>query len=199
MALVSGGLGWTSVLVLGSALVLSTCYVLSDLIALLWRQYFSPLQRLRGPPSPSFLFGNLREMYNQENTGLLYDWNATYGSTYAYKGFLGGSRLLTTDLTAITHILSRSDTYQKPDFVRESLTAMGAGNEGLLTTEGEAHRRQVSCLFPFAHSHLNCPAVAQDIGERRHSSLLPHSFSSKCLFIDSRCHSSTCQETALSV
>lgn len=139
---------WTGVLVLGAAFVLAACYVLADLIAMLWRQIFSPLQRLRGPPNPSFLFGNLREMYNQENTGLLYDWDATYGSTYAYKGFFGGSRLLTTDLTALAHILSHSDTYQKPDFVRDNLGAMGAGDEGLLTTEGDVHKRQVRFHFP---------------------------------------------------
>ena len=131
------------------AVLVAVGYVLADLVALLWRQAFSPLRRLRGPPSPSFLFGNLREMYQQENTGLLYDWDAAYGSTYAYKGFFGGSRLLTTDLTAVTHILVHSDTYQKPDFVRDNLAAMGAGSEGVLTTEGDVHKRQVSRV-PFA-------------------------------------------------
>ncbi|KAF8133401.1 cytochrome P450 [Boletus edulis] len=139
---------WTGLLALGAAIVLTASYVLADLLALLWRQYFSPLQRLRGPPSPSFLFGNLREMYNQENTGLLYDWDATYGSTYAYKGFFGGPRLQTMDLTAVAHILSHSDAYQKPNFVRDNLAAMGAGSESVLTTEGEVHRRQRSILGP---------------------------------------------------
>lgn len=157
---------WTGLL---AVLVLATCYVLKDLIALLWRQHFSPLQRLRGPPSPSFLFGNLREMYNQENTGLLYDWDATYGSTYAYKGFFGGSRLLTTDLTAVAHILSHPDTYQKPDFVRDNLAAMGAGNESVLTTEGDVHRRQVRFPFPLANLFFNCSVIAQNIGGWRRS------------------------------
>ena len=77
------------ILVLAAALVLA-CHPLADLIALLWRQHFSQLRHLRGLPSPSFLLGNMREMYNQENTGLLYDRDAVYGSTYAYKGFFGG-------------------------------------------------------------------------------------------------------------
>ena len=159
------GDSWTGLLVLAAALVLATCHVLADLIALLWRQHFSPLRHLRGPPSPSFLLGNLREMYNQENTGLLYDWDAVYGSTYAYKGFFGGPRLLTTDLTAVAHILSHSDTYQKPDFVRDNLAAMGAGHESILTTEGDVHRRQVRHLAPFISLLLNCCAIAQNIGE----------------------------------
>lgn len=165
---------WTGLLVLGATLVFATYYVLADLIALLWRQHFSPLQRLRGPPSPSFLFGNIREMYNQENTGLLYDWDAIYGSTYAYKGFFGGSRLLTTDLTALTYILSHSDTYQKPDFVRDNLAAMGAGDEGLLTTEGDVHRRQVRFRFLSTNVLLNSPAIARNISERQHSSWSLH-------------------------
>ncbi|KIJ14924.1 hypothetical protein PAXINDRAFT_78289 [Paxillus involutus ATCC 200175] len=138
---------WTLGVVL---LPVSLYYVLADLIALLWRQCFSPLRNLRGPPSPSLLLGNLREMYNQENTGLLYDWDATYGSTYAYKGFLGGSRLMTTDITAVTHILSHSYAYQKPDFVRDSLATMGTGYAGLLTTEGDVHRKQTPA-FTAAH------------------------------------------------
>ncbi|KIK95802.1 hypothetical protein PAXRUDRAFT_826654 [Paxillus rubicundulus Ve08.2h10] len=142
---------WT----LGVALLLVSFYVLADFIALLWRQCFSPLRNLRGPPSPSSLFGNLREMYNQENTGLLYDWDATYGSTYAYKGFLGGSRLMTTDVTAVTHILTHSYAYQKPDFVRDSLAAMGTGHAGLLTTEGDVHKRQRRILAPaFTAAHI---------------------------------------------
>ncbi|KAF8440963.1 cytochrome P450 [Boletus edulis BED1] len=153
---------WTGLLALGAAIVLTASYVLADLLALLWRQYFSPLQRLRGPPSPSFLFGNLREMYNQENTGLLYDWDATYGSTYAYKGFFGGPRLQTMDLTAVAHILSHSDAYQKPNFVRDNLAAMGAGSESVLTTEGEVHRRQVRFFFPLQRNVKRLTPVFRD-------------------------------------
>ncbi|KAI6042618.1 cytochrome P450 [Pisolithus marmoratus] len=117
-------------------------YVLRDLVVLLATQYLSPLKALRSPPSPSFLFGNLREMYQQENTGLLYDWEDTYGHTYSYRGFLGGYRLITTNLAAITHILTHTERFQKPDFVRENLAAMGAGSESVLTTEGDVHARQ---------------------------------------------------------
>ncbi|KAG6336263.1 hypothetical protein ID866_2817 [Astraeus odoratus] len=122
-------------------------YILRNLIELLARRYFSPLRALRSPPSPSFFFGNLREMYNQENTGLLFDWVAAHGHTFAYKGFLGCSRLITTDLGAIAHILAHPQRFQKPDFVRESLSAMGAGWESVLTTEGETHARQRRILY----------------------------------------------------
>ncbi|KAI6027555.1 cytochrome P450, partial [Pisolithus microcarpus] len=135
--------------------ILIVAYVLRKLIVLLATQYVSPLKALRSPPSPSFLFGNLREMYQQENTGLLFDWEDTYGHTYAYRGFLGGYRLITTDLAAITHILAHPERFQKPDFVRESLAAMGAGSESVLTTESDVHARQRRILAPaFTAAHI---------------------------------------------
>lgn len=141
---------------LGMVTFATVAFFLRNLIELLARQYWSPLRTLRSPPSPSFLFGNLREMYNQENTGLLFDWEATYGHTYAYKGFLGGHRLITTDMSAIAHILAYSDRFQKPDFVRENLAAMGAGMEGVLTTEGDVHTRQVPTIHILNFISLPC-------------------------------------------
>lgn len=93
-------------------------------------------------------------MYNQENTGLLFHWETEYGHAYAYKGFLGGYRLITTDFSAISHILAHSERFQKPDFVRENLAAMGAGLESVLTTEGDVHARQVPTIHAFNHLSL---------------------------------------------
>lgn len=109
----------------------------------LMRQAVSPLCRLPGPPSPSFFMGNLREMHDAENTNLYANWEKTYGSTFVYRGFVGGCRLMTTDPVAVTHILSRGYDYPKPDFVREALASMAAGHDGLITVEGDDHRRQV--------------------------------------------------------
>ncbi|KAH7925887.1 cytochrome P450 [Leucogyrophana mollusca] len=152
----AGSASWSScypvlLLVLGVIVL----WILSDLILLLARQYTSPLRSLRCPPTRSFLLGNLPEMYHQENTGLLADWEATYGPTFSYKGFFGGCRLLTLDLVAVAHILAESDKYQKPDFVRDNLATMGAGHEGVLTTEGDVHKRQRKILAPaFAGGHI---------------------------------------------
>jgi cytochrome P450 len=51
-------------------------------------------------------------------------------------------RLITTDLHAISYILAHAYDYPKPDFVRDSLATMAAGHEGLLTVEGDVHKRQ---------------------------------------------------------
>ncbi|KAH9922636.1 cytochrome P450 [Fomitopsis serialis] len=141
---------------LGAALVL---YVLSTFLLLLLRQVLSPLRHLRGPASPSFFMGNLREMHDQENTNLIARWQEQHGSTFVYRGFMGGVRLMTTDPVAVAHILGRGYDYPKPDFVRDNLSNMAAGEHGLLTVEGEDHRRQVRppCTFwspAFTSAHI---------------------------------------------
>ena len=101
------------------------------------------LRALPGPPSASWLYGNLEEMHEQENNSLVARWTARYGPAFVYRGFLSGPRLMTTDPVAIAHILGHADDYPKPDFVRDTLAAMTAGRDGLLVVEGDAHRRQV--------------------------------------------------------
>ena len=124
-------------------MLLAALYVLWTFLLLLVRQAVSPLRHLRGPASPSFFMGNLREMHDQENNNLVGQWEGQYGSTFVYRGFIGGCRLMTTDPVAVSHILGRGYDYPKPDFVRDSLASMAAGHEGLLVVEGDDHRRQV--------------------------------------------------------
>ena len=96
-------------------------------------------------------------MHDQENNGLVARWTSAYGSTFVYRGFLCGRRLMTTDPRAVNHIMSRGYDYPKPDFVRDSLASMAAGYEGLLTAEGEMHRKQVrACARPRVPS---CPRL----------------------------------------
>jgi cytochrome P450 len=113
---------------------------------LLLRQQFSPLRRLRGPSSPSFLMGNLAEMHDQENNNLFRRWEEAYGSTFVYKGLASGRRLCTSDPVAVAHILGNAYDYVKPEFIRDALASMGLGFDGLLTVEGERHKEQVCRL-----------------------------------------------------
>lgn len=131
-------------------------YVASTFLKLLVRQRLSPLRSLPGPPSPSIFLGNLREMHDQENNGLVQRWTNLYGSTFVYRGFLNGCRLMTTDPVAVSYILGRAYDFPKPDFVRNGLADMIGGHEGILVVEGEDHRRQVRVRC-YA-SDLPCPA-----------------------------------------
>uniref|UniRef100_A0A8H7XTF7 Cytochrome P450 n=1 Tax=Psilocybe cubensis TaxID=181762 RepID=A0A8H7XTF7_PSICU len=129
--------------------------LLRDFLLLLFRQLCSPLRRLPGPPSPSFFMGNLEQMHDMENNNLIANWVNSYGTTFVYRGFIGGCRLMTTDPVAIAHILGNAYHYPKPDFVRESLASMAAGHDGLLVVEGADHRRQRKILAPaFSAGHI---------------------------------------------
>lgn len=136
----AGGTTTTALVLLPLALF---GYVFSGLASLLLRQTRSPLRHLRGPSAPSLVLGNLAEMYEGENAGLLQRWEDQYGPALVYRGFIGGRRLLTTDPRAVAHILGNAYDYPKPDFIRDSLATMAAGTEGLLVVEGEQHRRLV--------------------------------------------------------
>lgn len=130
-------------------------YVLSTFLALFLRQARSPLRNLNGPASPSFFMGNLREMHDMENNNLVARWENQFGSTFVYRGFVGGHRLMTTDPAAVSHIMGRAYAYPKPEFVRDSLASMASSREGLLTVEGEVHRRQRKILNPaFSTTHI---------------------------------------------
>ncbi|KAF8895305.1 cytochrome P450 [Infundibulicybe gibba] len=129
---------------------------LPPLSLLLLRQRSSPLRRLPGPPPSSFFLGNLPEMHDQENTNLLHTWEQKYGPAFVYRGFVGGCRLMLTDPVAVAHILTHAYDYPKPDFVRDSLATMAAGHDGLLTVEGDVHRKQRKILSPaFSVPHIN--------------------------------------------
>ena len=128
-------------------LFLVLVYLLFPFLRLIFRQWLSPLRLLSGPPSLSFFMGNLPQIHDQENNNIIATWQKQFGSTFVYRGFIGGCRLLTTDPVAIAHILGNAYDYPKPDFVRDSLAAMAAGHDGLLTVEGEVHRRQVSAVY----------------------------------------------------
>ncbi|THH28022.1 hypothetical protein EUX98_g6156, partial [Antrodiella citrinella] len=141
--------------VLALVVVVPLLYVLAAFLRLLIRQCFSPLRSLPGPPSPSIFLGNLREMHDQENNDLVQRWAAAYGSTFVYRGFLNGCRLMTTDPVAASYILGRAYDYPKPDFLRDGLADMVGGHEGILVVEGEDHRRQRKVLTPaFTAAHI---------------------------------------------
>lgn len=159
-----------TLLTTAALIVLPFLYFTHTFLLLLFRQRISPLRLLPRPPTPSFLTGNLVELHDQENTGLLSRWTAAYGPSFCYRGFLGGSRLITTDPRAIAHILGNAYAYPKPDFIRDSLATMAAGHEGLLTVEGEDHRRQRKVVGPaFGRRHVRslAPVFVRKAAELR--------------------------------
>jgi hypothetical protein len=123
-----------------SALIL---YLLRPFLKLVVSRFRSPLRLLPSPPSPSFLVGNLAQISDEENNNIFQTWTELYGHTFTYRGFINGHRLITTDPLALAYILGHAYDFPKPDFITEALAEAGAGPEGLLTAQGDVHRRQV--------------------------------------------------------
>ena len=105
-------------------------YFLHAFFMLVLRQARSPLRHLPGPPCSSFFVGHLREMHDQENNGLVARWTAEHGSTFVYRGFLCGRRLMTTDPLAVNYIMSRGYNYPKPNFVDRKSTRLNSSHSG---------------------------------------------------------------------
>src|SRR6266404_765808 len=133
-----------------------TLYVLWPLSRLITSRFRSPLRLLPCPPSPSFLVGNLAQLSDEENNNIFQTWTSLYGHTFTYRGFISGHRLITTDPLALAYILGHAYDFPKPDFITEALAEAGAGHDGLLTVQGDVHRRQVSTSHYYTISHLTC-------------------------------------------
>ncbi|KAI8972447.1 cytochrome P450 [Trametes punicea] len=128
----------------------------------------SALKNLPGPPSPSWFWGQMKVIFEEDNSVPQERWAAQYGPTIKYEGFfdvrcpfpesheaLGPDaygvdsqipRLWTLDTRALNHILTNSLDYQRPPSDRRSLAKLLG--QGLLFTEGEQHRQQRRILNP---------------------------------------------------
>ncbi|CAK5269104.1 unnamed protein product [Mycena citricolor] len=110
------------------------------LIYKILRGMFSPAHALPGPESPSWFWGNLKQIMDDNDSGLVERWVKKHGRTMKWNTFLGGALMFTTDPKAIRHFYSHPDIYQKPESVRFSLSRVVG--PGVLVTDGDAHRKQ---------------------------------------------------------
>ncbi|TEB31341.1 cytochrome P450 [Coprinellus micaceus] len=115
-------------------------------LSFFYDNWTSTIRRLPGPPSSSFIWGNMKEIFDAENSTLHEQWVKEYGKTIRYKGILGMNRLYTTDLKAINHVLMNNYIYQKPAAARFGLSQI-LGN-GVLVTEEDKHKQQRRIMNP---------------------------------------------------
>uniref|UniRef100_A0A8H7Y1G3 Cytochrome P450 n=1 Tax=Psilocybe cubensis TaxID=181762 RepID=A0A8H7Y1G3_PSICU len=109
-------------------------------------QWMSALHVLPGPPSSSWVYGNMKEMLEADNFMLQDKWVEEYGSTISYKAYFGLNRFYTVDVKAISHILKNDYIYQKPEHARYSLSRF-LGN-GVLVVEEDKHKQQNPAFGP---------------------------------------------------
>lgn len=81
-------------------------------------RFTSPLRDLPSPPNPSWLYGNLQEISEAENSIRQEAWVQEYGTTLKYKGWFSRDRVYTIDMRAMNHILTHSYDFPKPPLAR---------------------------------------------------------------------------------
>ncbi|TFK25770.1 cytochrome P450 [Coprinopsis marcescibilis] len=116
------------------------------LLAILYSAWTSPLRLLPGPANPSWIYGNLKDIWDAENSVLHEQWVKEYGKTITYSTWFGMSRLYTTDLKALNHVLNNSNVWQKPEMAKYNLGRILG--HGVLVVEGEQHKQQRKIMNP---------------------------------------------------
>ncbi|EPQ50326.1 cytochrome P450 [Gloeophyllum trabeum ATCC 11539] len=129
------------------ALAVAIVFALAAYILRLFtRSYFSPARDIPGPPNPSWLWGNFKDIVFGENWALHQQWFDTYGPVVRYTGLFNGNTVVTRDSRAIHHVLS-DPAYEKPPQAQRDLAAI-VGGKGLLLVEGHEHRKQNPAFGP---------------------------------------------------
>ncbi|KAG1839565.1 cytochrome P450 [Suillus subalutaceus] len=130
----------------------STTCVLVLILASLYRlQVYRQRQRttrIRGPQSPSWVYGFAKTLIDTTITSDLYEqWAKEYGPVYKVPHLLGQSKVILWDPKAVSHFFTR-DTwfYNQTPFTKMSLElVMG---RGVMWADGESHKRQRKTLNP---------------------------------------------------
>ncbi|KAM5537407.1 hypothetical protein V8D89_008926 [Ganoderma adspersum] len=108
--------------------------------------YVTPLLSLRGPPSPSVLYGNFQQLGKVADPTVAQKWMEDYGSTFLARVFFMLPCLWTADPRAINHVISHSARYDKPtDGRKEAARILG---KTILIASGESHKRMRRVMNP---------------------------------------------------
>ncbi|KAG9312341.1 cytochrome P450 [Chiua virens] len=102
---------------------------------------------VRGPKSPSFIYGNLLEVFQRPAGEADFRWQNLYGRVIRFKGVFGEDRLMISDPRAVHKILHTSDyTYCKLQTSR--VISRLLNGKGITWSDGDIHKRQKSIMLP---------------------------------------------------
>ncbi|KAL1948949.1 hypothetical protein VTO73DRAFT_10755 [Trametes versicolor] len=114
----------------------------------------SDLDNLPGPPSPSFVYGHIKQLYDRQSFKFHRSLGETYGPVVRLRDRFGGTLLYTFDPKIMHHIvLKDQEVFQEATwFTRMVYHLLGLG---LLATLGDHHRKQRKTLNPvFSINHM---------------------------------------------
>ncbi|KAJ7314844.1 cytochrome P450 [Mycena albidolilacea] len=107
----------------------------------------SAIRDIPGPPSPSWIFGNLRQLllspvYGEHE----FNWLSFYGSVYSLRACFGENRLMVADPLALQYILNSPKFYRAP--ILNNMAILLFGDSSVITARGNEHRRLRAGLNP---------------------------------------------------
>ncbi|KAI1785387.1 cytochrome P450 [Ganoderma leucocontextum] len=106
------------------------------------------IKHIRGPPSPSFLFGHEAALFRQEEAGgLEFQWMREYGSTWRTRGAFGTDVLMSVDPKAIQHVFQKSGYNYTKKTSQNFMTVLMTG-PGIISALGEDHQRHRKIMHP---------------------------------------------------
>ncbi|EIN05404.1 cytochrome P450 [Punctularia strigosozonata HHB-11173 SS5] len=114
----------------------------------------SAIKGLPGPPSQSFITGNLKQIFSYDGMSFHHMLPLRYGGVVQINALFGDQQLYISDPRALHHILVK-DQYvfeETSGFIASNRVIFGAG---LLSSLGEQHRQQRKMLNPvFSPGHM---------------------------------------------
>ncbi|TBU46080.1 cytochrome P450 [Dichomitus squalens] len=149
-------------------LVLVLLFALAAAIRIVFRRRYRSLSHIRGPPSPSWLFGHDIATVRQQEVGELdFKWVKEYGATWRIASHLGTQVLMTADPKAMQHIFHKSGYNYAKRRDHTEVTKMFTG-PGIISAQGEVHQRHRKIMNPaFSAPQLRSfLTLFQDIGTK---------------------------------
>ncbi|KAL4269205.1 Cytochrome P450 superfamily protein [Pleurotus pulmonarius] len=129
-------------------LLLGVGFTLVALLQALYRRYTRiSIRHVPGPPSDSFLLGNMREFHHRPVAEADFKWQEEYGNIVRFKAAFGEDRLLVMDPKALQYIYQTAGyNFPKPKERRE-MSRIISGS-GILSAESSDHKRHRKVLLP---------------------------------------------------
>ncbi|KAJ7250350.1 cytochrome P450 [Mycena rebaudengoi] len=104
------------------------------------------IESISGPPSFSWIYGNLPDILFPQNYGdHEFDWQRRYGPVYRIKGCFGANHLVVSDPLSLQYIL-HSSAFQRGPTWANMVYLLGEGS--VMGKTGESHRRARVALNP---------------------------------------------------
>ncbi|KAJ7190727.1 cytochrome P450 [Mycena pura] len=119
---------------------------LTAVLALSWivrRRSNRDIRTIVGPPSPSWIFGNmLQQLLSPSYGDYEFKWRKAYGSVYRIKGCLGQDRLMVSDPTAVQYLVN-CPSFHYPRSLEALLRSVYGAKSIIARRLGGDHHKQL--------------------------------------------------------